>query len=257
MKRKLKGYNTCPPLAWNWSSVALNTNIEPSAPPPLAYQNQIFMNNIRFWITYFPPWIENPIASWKVRRRAEWASSPHSPPSKRSRWIWSTMGNSLQHAALVVFCPVAQVTWRTMAALTWVAARAMETMDKRRPRAIWDDKMRKWVPKVRLEWRKCVQIFAILYSFVIFVRPLRRVHPSLSVHWQWLNILFFWLFSGPVQGTLQSKFQPKGSTNFHAKASQQRWCPGLTFSRWSFTQNLYGNSAGIALSLWVLKVNRI
>ena len=59
---------------------------------------------------------EIPMASWKVRRRDSWTSSPHSPPSNRFCWMSSRTANRAQQAALVaVFTPSGQVTRRVMA----------------------------------------------------------------------------------------------------------------------------------------------
>ena len=59
---------------------------------------------------------EIPMASWKVRRRDSWTSSPHSPPSNRFSWMSSRIANRAQQAALVaVFTPSGQATRRVSA----------------------------------------------------------------------------------------------------------------------------------------------
>jgi len=117
------------------------------------------------------PWMENPMASWKARRRAEWAcwglrtdyehcrrvlqtSSPHSPPSKRSFCILSTIGKSAaaghkngyrsgrgenlpQQALFAVTCPEGHVIRLAKpASATWAVAKASAMIAKRRANAI-------------------------------------------------------------------------------------------------------------------------
>lgn len=60
---------------------------------------------------------EYPIASWKVRRRDSWTSSPHSPPSKRVSWIWSTTEYNGQQTGLIAeWTPSGQGTARRVRA---------------------------------------------------------------------------------------------------------------------------------------------
>ena len=58
---------------------------------------------------------EIPMASWKVRRRDSWTSSPHSPPSNRLVWrSWMT-GIRTQQALLATTVPSEQVARRMRA----------------------------------------------------------------------------------------------------------------------------------------------
>lgn len=113
--------------------------MEPSAPPLFPLRNCVSERPDSSLVRGTYALLEMAIPSWKVRRRASWASAPHSFSNKLF-WRSSRTANREQQAALVaVFLPSGQATRLVKAAIP-----SMDQTGETRSRNRWNVPLETW-----------------------------------------------------------------------------------------------------------------